>query len=249
VFDQNDVFFIADCHLDGSRPKVTALFVDFINAINGAGELWILGDLVEYWIGDDAGNPKLTDAFTALTHLSDSGTTVYVTHGNRDFLLGEAFGNAIGASVTSDDQSLVELGGKPLLLMHGDTLCTDDKAYQQLRSMLRSPQWQNDFLSKTIDERIAMAQALRDQSQEATSEKTSAIMDVNDEAVAEAFRHEGVQTLIHGHTHRPNTHAHSVDGTACTRIVLGDWHEDHAMVVHGRRDNDRPELRRFPFSA
>ena len=245
MFNQNDTFFIADCHLDGSRPGLSALFTQFLDAITGAGELWILGDFVEYWLGDDAGNNDLNPVFDALAARQAAGMCIHLMHGNRDFLIGQDFGDRIGAAVHTDDEQLIQLGDESVLLMHGDTLCTDDTDYQQLRRMLRSNDWQQNFLSLSVDERQETAKSLRDESRTATSGKSQGIMDVNESAVHDALTRTGVHTIIHGHTHRPNTHTKAVNGHNVTRIVVGDWHDDHAMVAHSTGTNVR--LRRFPF--
>lgn len=148
-------------------------------------------------------------------------------HGNRDFLLGEAFAEHAGATLHRADEVTVELDGESTLLLHGDTLCTGDTDYQSLRVMLRDPAWQDDFLGKTPAERLDAARALRERSREATAGKAGGIMDVDEQAVADAFRRSGCRTLIHGHTHRPADHA----TPGGRRLVLGDWHEDHAVII------------------
>lgn len=245
MFTEQDTFFIADCHLDGSRPDVSALACEFFKAIEGAGALWIVGDFVEYWLGDDAGNPQLNHVFDAVAKLASLGTTVTVMHGNRDFLLGDAFGQRIGGTVLSDDATVTQLPQGPVSVMHGDTLCTDDVGYQQLRTLLRSSAWQTDFLGKSVAERVETAKALREKSQSATAAKTDGIMDVNAVAVEDAFLASNTRTLIHGHTHRPNTHELEINAQACRRIVLGDWHSDHARVAHSSPSGIA--LKTFPF--
>lgn len=247
VFNSNDTFLIADCHLDGSRPEITELFTQFVGAIQGASALWIVGDLVEYWLGDDAGNPALHSAFEALSIRCSEGTEVHLMHGNRDFLLGQQFADSIGASLHTDDEVRLNLGRDEQLVMHGDTLCTDDVDYQRLRTLLRSSQWQDTFLALSVPERIEAANALRDKSRDATAEKNQTIMDVNNDAVVSCFERTTTGTLIHGHTHRPATHEHFIKGETHQRIVMGDWHDDHAMVVHHGRDG--LSLRRYPFKG
>ena len=245
MFSANDTFLIADCHLDASRPGLTQLFTQFLNAIEGAGAVWILGDLVEYWLGDDAGNTELSAAFDALAATQAAGTEVHLMRGNRDFLLGPNFAKRLGATLHSDDEVLMPIGGNNVLLMHGDTLCTDDADYQTMRHRLRSAQWQQNFLSLSVQEREQTAQALREQSRSASAQKSSGIMDVNEKAVHDAFNRTGVHTLIHGHTHRPNTHSHKVNERDTTRIVVGDWHDDHAVVAHSA--GHEVSLKTFPF--
>jgi len=244
--DSNDTFLVADCHLEGSRPRVSELFIQFLNDIKGAGQLWILGDFVEYWLGDDAGNPELNSVFEALSALVHAGTSVNFMHGNRDFLLGDEFGKQFNTTVHRSDELCIRLpNNETVLLLHGDTLCTDDVEYQKLRQMVRSDEWQQPFLNQSISERKATAQSLRDISRDATAGKSQTIMDVNPHAVAEAFSRTGVNTMIHGHTHRPNTHQPLSHAEDYVRMVLGDWHDDHAMVAHA--NSHGLSLRRFPF--
>ncbi len=246
MYTASDTFLVADCHLDGSRPQVSELFIQFLQTIEGAGQLWILGDFVEYWLGDDAGNPELNAVLDALKKRIESGTDVHFMHGNRDFLLGARFGEQLGATVHKDDELNITLpNDERVLLLHGDTLCTDDVEYQKLRQLLRSDQWQKPFLNQSISERIETAKSLRDKSRDATADKSQTIMDVNTEAVSDAFMRTGVTTLIHGHTHRPNTHSSTINEKPCTRMVLGDWHDDHAMVAHASPIG--LELVQYPF--
>ena len=245
MFSASDRFLIADCHLDGSRPGLNTLFTEFLHAIQGAGELWILGDFVEYWLGDDAGNPALNPVFDALAATQAAGTDVHLMRGNRDFLLGESFAERLGVKVHTADEVLIPFGDENVLLMHGDTLCTDDADYQQLRRLLRSEKWQQHFLSLSVQERIETAQELRSQSKAASADKSQDIMDVNDQQVRDTLARTEVHTLIHGHTHRPNTHALDVNAKRCERIVVGDWHDDHAVVAHS--SGDGVCLRTYPF--
>jgi len=180
----------------------------------------VLGDLFEYWIGDE----DLETPFNALIagflrRLADSGTRVRLMHGNRDFLLAQAFCEASGAQLLADPTVI-----DGTLLMHGDTLCTDDHDYQAWRHTARSAEWQRAFLAKPLGERRATVQGLRDKSKEVIQAKPAEIMDVNDAAVREAFRRHGVTRLIHGHTHRPGLHRLEVDGRRCERWVLPDWY-------------------------
>lgn len=226
---------------------MSELFIQFLNDISGAGQLWILGDFVEYWLGDDAGNPELTSVFDALRSLVKTGTRVDFMRGNRDFLLGDEFGKQFNARVHKSDELCISLpNDETVLLLHGDTLCTDDVEYQTLRHMLRSDEWQQPFLNQSISERAAIAQSLRDKSRDATAGKSHTIMDVNADTVTDAFSRTGVSTIIHGHTHRPNSHQHIHGGENYTRLVLGDWHNDHATVAHASPEG--LSLRRFPFA-
>lgn len=185
-----------------------------------AGALYVLGDLFEYWVGDD----DLDDPFNAVVagffrRFSDSGKKLYVLHGNRDFLVGERFSRETGA-VLLEDPSLVG----DTLLMHGDTLCTDDLDYQAWRRTARSPAWQREFLAKPLVERRQVVRGLREKSKEVIQAKAADIMDVNDGAVRDALRRHGAARLIHGHTHRPGHHTVEVDGRRCERWVLPDWY-------------------------
>ncbi len=217
--------FVADLHLSAERPQTIRLFLDFLaGAARGAEALYILGDLFEAWLGDDLVLPEYRPVIDALRALSDSGTAVYVMHGNRDFLLGKTFEQMSGCHLI-DDPLCIDLYGTPTLLMHGDLLCTDDQPYQAMRSQLRDPAWIAGFLAKSAEERIAFARQLRERSRKETGEKDETIMDVNPQAVENTLRQYGVSRLIHGHTHRPATHTHPVDGHNATRYVLPEWND------------------------
>ena len=217
--------FISDLHLLQDRPQANERFFDFLEReAAGADALYILGDFFEYWIGDD----DLAEPFHAviaglLRDLTRAGTELYLMHGNRDFLIGKDFCKATGARLLGDP-SVLEFNSEKILLMHGDTLCTDDHDYQAWRRTARSVEWQEDFLSKSIPGRRAAVMGLREKSKEVIQAKPADIMDVNAGAVAEAFRRHGVRRMIHGHTHRPGRHAHTVDGRKCERWVLPDWY-------------------------
>jgi UDP-2,3-diacylglucosamine hydrolase len=217
--------FISDLHLSAERPAANERFIAFLeDEARGADALYILGDFFEYWIGDD----DLGDAFNAviaglLRDLTRSGVALYLMHGNRDFLLGERFCAATGG-VLLTDPVVVEVEGERTLLMHGDTLCTDDTDYQDWRRTARSPAWQAEFLGRTLAGRRQTILELRAKSKEVIQAKPAAIMDVNQEAVREAFRRHEVRRLIHGHTHRPGKHALEVDGKPRERWVLPDWY-------------------------
>ena len=221
------VFFISDLHLCVERADITQLFDRFIDEAAPAAErLYILGDLFEYWIGDDQLDidPLARSVATKLSALAAKGTKCFFMHGNRDFLIGERFTREAGLEILADPTP-IEISDANVLLMHGDTLCTDDVAYQSFRAQVRSPVWQQAILAKAIAERVALAHSLRSQSDIEKSMKADAIMDVNADAVAEAFRRCKSPVLVHGHTHRPATHEHQVDGHLYVRRVLQDWHE------------------------
>ena len=217
--------FISDLHLCPTRPAINTLFTRFLQDIAPQAEaLYILGDFFEYWAGDDdLANPFHLTITSALAQLAARGTRIYLMHGNRDFLLSDAFMRAAQATWLPDPTP-IDLYGVPTLLMHGDTLCTDDVAYQEFRSMVRSAEWQRNFLAQPLAERKAQIDALRKRSTVEKSHKTEAIMDVNPEAVANVLRTHGYPRLIHGHTHRPVRHVHPVDAQSCERWVLPDWY-------------------------
>ena len=228
--------FISDLHLDDSRPDITAQFLQFLEAeAANADALYILGDLFESWIGDDAADASQSSAILGLRSLTQRGVPCFVMHGNRDFLLGEQFCQRSGARLLADPLMLT-LYGADVLVMHGDALCTDDHAYQQLRATVRDAGWQRQFLALGISQRRALAGAARDGSKAHLAAAAYTITDVNADSVATVLRESGAVTLLHGHTHRPAVHAFSVDGRDCTRIVLGDWHTQGSVLrwtAHG----------------
>ncbi len=224
--------FISDCHLCESRPHITQAFIAFLaNTAANAQALYILGDLFEYWAGDDViATGMHQPVIQALKKLSSTGVQIFFMHGNRDFLLDDGFVSAAGVTMLPDP-SLVKLFGKPVLLSHADALCTDDIAYQQFRAEMRKAVWQTQFLNEPLAKRIAYIEELRAKSEQEKSSKSMEIMDVNASAV-DALLHEfGYPPLfIHGHTHRPNTHTHKLDGNVCERWVLGDWYEQGSYL-------------------
>jgi len=237
-------WFIADLHLDATRPGVMQCLFALLEQIEGrADALYILGDLFEYWIGDDAlGTPHAAvfqALVTRLRHVSDSGVRLYFQHGNRDFLVGEQFAEATGCALLPEQQ-VIDLYGTPTLLLHGDTLCTDDVEYQQVRKLFRNPQWQQQFLALPLAERIRQAKAMRAQSRQSMQGKTEAILDVNQQAVEATLRSAGVTCMIHGHTHRPAVHDFLLDDLRVQRVVLGDWHEAKGSFL--RMDADTMTL-------
>jgi len=231
--------FISDLHIDASRPAIVGQFLDFLaTEAKRAEALYILGDLFESWVGDDAPDAAQSAAIAGLHLLTSHGVPCFVLHGNRDFLLSEQFCRLSGA-VLLPDPLIVTLYGEPVLVMHGDALCTDDRAYQRLRATVREADWQRRFLALSVESRRALAGAARVGSQEHTATLEYAITDVNPDSVATAMRNAGTATLLHGHTHRPAIHAFEVDGRPCTRIVLGDWYDQGSLL---RWDRNGPEL-------
>ncbi len=226
--------FISDLHLDTSRPDITRLFLRFLESeARIADALYILGDLFEAWVGDDDPCEVGSTVAGALRQLSDAGVPLYFMRGNRDFLLGQAFAQRAGMRILSDPAVIV-LDGKPVLLMHGDLLCTADTAYQAFRTQTRNPAWQQQFLSQPLQARLAFAAQAREASKSRQDElrgdggnaRFEAITDVSPAAVAGTFALLGVDTMIHGHTHRPRIHAEGEN----TRIVLGDWYEQGSVL-------------------
>ena len=231
--------FISDLHLDETRPQIVDLFVRFLaNEARKADALYILGDLFESWIGDDDDAPLATRVAHALRSLRDGSVPIYFMHGNRDFLLGAEYAKRAGIELLADP-TIVEFDGERTLLMHGDTLCTDDVEYQKFRGLVRNPAWQQQFLAKPLAERRAFAAQARGESRKQTAMKAAEIMDVNQGAVESAMRTHGVRRLIHGHTHRPATHRFDLDGQAAERIVLGDWFEQSSVFTWPRLSADR----------
>lgn len=223
--------FISDLHLDAERPESTELFGRFIDEqARNADALYILGDLFEAWVGDDDSSDTGTVVAEKLLGLRAVDVPVYFMHGNRDFLLGRDYARRAGMTLLPDP-AVVMLHGKPVLLMHGDTLCSDDVAYQAFRSQTRDPRWQRKFLSQPLSARLAFAQQARTGSQahqEGLKEQGTmeAITDVNTATVESTFARFGIDRMIHGHTHRPAVHAHA-NGE---RIVLGDWYEQGSVL-------------------
>lgn len=233
--------FIADLHLDDARPGITDLFERFLasDEARSASALYILGDLVEAWIGDDDDAALPSRIAQATRTLNDAGVPVYFMAGNRDFLLGEAFAGRAGMTLL-DDGTVHEIEGVPTLLMHGDVLCTDDVEYQAVRAQVRTPAWKAQILSMPLDARRAFAAKARSDSKSRTGRIDETIMDVNQDAVDGAMRGAAVHRLIHGHTHRPAIHAFGLDGLPAQRIVLGDWYEQGSVLVI---DGDSVDLR------
>jgi UDP-2,3-diacylglucosamine hydrolase len=234
---------ISDLHLTEERPEANERFIALLEDKGRAADaLYILGDFFEYWIGDDdLGEPFNAVVAALLKDLTRRGVPVYLMHGNRDFLIGERFCAATGASLLQDP-TIADLGGVKTLLLHGDTLCTDDVEYQAWRRQARDPAFQAAFLAKPLAERRKAVGQMREKSKQVVQEKTAEIMDVNDDAVRQALRTHGVRRLIHGHTHRPGRHTLEVDGQRCERWVLPDWYGRGGYL---QVDRGNPRLVRF----
>jgi UDP-2,3-diacylglucosamine hydrolase len=218
--------FLSDLHLEDCRPQTTEWLMAFLDGpARSADAVYILGDLFEYWIGDDAVPPNAADLAAVTSGLAGDGLPIYFQHGNRDFLLGEDYAARAGFTLLPET-IVVDLYSNPTLLMHGDALCTDDETYQAFRRQSRDPAWQAAVLAMTVEERIAMARNARDASMAHKGETGMDIMDTNEDAVRAAFTEHRVSHMIHGHTHRPAEHRHELPGGKFgTRIVLADWYD------------------------
>lgn len=230
------VAFIADLHLTMERPAGVALFTEFLGEAAGQLEhLYILGDLFEYWVGDDgAAEPEFAPILTALRQATTRGLPISVMHGNRDFLLSRKFTRTTGCILLRDPHPIT-LFGTRVLLSHGDALCTDDTEYMALRRRLRNPFWQWLILRRSLAARMAMARRLRRESSMATSQKPEMIMDVNTNAVRALLGRHRVRQLIHGHTHRPGRYQLDGPEGVLERVVVGDWYEGSSILVAGPR--------------
>jgi len=233
------IHFISDLHLAPQSPGTTRIFLDYLkNQAQSVERLFILGDLFEVWPGDDVINNTedifLRSVVNALRTVSNAGVKLSLMHGNRDFLLDKEFAALCGARLLPDPYVLT-LPEWQFVLSHGDSLCTDDKEYQSFRAQVRSPAWRQAFLEKPLAERTTIANTLRQQSEISKREKLQQargyVMDLNPAATDDFLREHGYATFIHGHTHRPATHDHLVDGIHVERWVLADWHEDRGEYL------------------
>ena len=214
---------ISDLHLTPESPETLAYFHRFLESLGDIDSLYVLGDLFEYWLGDDAGetlgHSPVEDALKDLTNV---GTPVRVMPGNRDFLLGQEFAYRTGSTILKD-ATVQPFFDRQVLLLHGDSLCTDDEAHRKFRFIVDQPEWRLAFLDKPISERDDIGRAIRFRSNIEKRYKTSRIMDVNQNAVEAALKLTEARLLIHGHTHRPGIHKWTLNGRTCSRVVLGDW--------------------------
>ena len=224
--------FISDLHLSAGRPELNGLFLSFLrHRVRSEDSLYILGDLFEAWLGDDSATEDQLTAIEALRAVSAAGTPLFFMHGNRDFLAGAGFEQMTGCRILPEP-TVITLSGEPVLLMHGDSLCTDDVEYQAYKARVRQPAFLQQFLALPLEQRRAIAQSYRAESAKSTRRKPMEIMDVNAEAVMDAMRAQGVKRLIHGHTHRQAMHDFTLDGAAAQRIVLGDWDDTGCVLTH-----------------
>jgi UDP-2,3-diacylglucosamine hydrolase len=237
--------FISDLHLDGTRPDITAQFLDFLEReARRAQALYILGDLFEAWIGDDDPDPDKRRVIQGLRAVKNAGVPTFLIHGNRDFLIGKRFCRETGVQLLTDG-TVIDLYGRRVLLMHGDLLCTDDHAYQRLRRIVRNPIVQFVMRRLTLRRRQKLAERMRAGSKEHIASMDIAapqIMDVNQDEVRRTLARFGVDCIIHGHTHRPAVHELQIDGNAAVRIVLGDWYEQGSVLRWNERGFDLASL-------
>ena len=225
-----NTLFISDIHLNGQQPEITEQFLAFLSReARQAEKLYILGDLFEFWIGDDDPDPTYARVQAELKSLTRSGVPCYVMHGNRDFLLGKEFCKRTRCQLLKDG-TVIELYGQHILLCHGDVLCTDDVSYQRLRRIVRNPLTQGLLRLLSLKQRQQLACRMRTASQKHTQQTMSSIMDVNQQAVVQYMQNAQVQWLIHGHTHRPHIHQHVLGPDKGTRIVLGDWYQQGSVL-------------------
>ncbi|MBJ7539490.1 UDP-2,3-diacylglucosamine diphosphatase [Marinomonas transparens] len=214
-------YFISDLHLSNKRPDLIRAFIqmtDELIAKNAKAELYILGDFYEAWIGDDFHADWNTQIETALSKVTQSDISLFFLHGNRDFLIGKAWLERVGAKLITE-QTTLSCDKHSILLTHGDEYCLEDIEYQTFRAMVRSAAWQDQILAMPLEQRIAMAAKLRNDSKSMSADKSSSIMDVTESSVQQSLKLHNSKTLVHGHTHRPATHKHKQS----LRCVLGDW--------------------------
>jgi len=226
--------FVSDVHLQPAMPRTADAFLRFLrDHAPHAARLYVLGDLFEYWAGDDdLDAPLHRQVVEALAAVAAHGVQIGWIGGNRDFLLGERFAHAAGMQLLPDP-FVAELAGIRIALTHGDLQCSDDRAYQAFRKQVRDPQWQRDFLAQPLAQRKAIIEGMRAGSRAAQREKSYEIMDVNEGAIADLFAQSGARVVVHGHTHRPATHCYPVDGAQRVRHVLPDWDLDSTPARGG----------------
>lgn len=228
----SETLFIADLHLPPYPSALSQMAIDFFqHRASQAEAVYILGDLFEVWLGDDDDTPIYQTILMQLRQLTAQGISVTVLHGNRDFLLGQGFAQRTGCILVEEDSLVIDLYNIPVLLMHGDTLCTLDTDYQAFRQQTRHPAWQQQFLAKPLNQRWQLAQQARAQSQAQTQNLSTLIMDVTFEAVVDTLKARDIFYLIHGHTHRPAIHEFSLIGQKAYRYVVGDWHIAQAIIL------------------
>ena len=235
--------FVSDVHLDAGAPEAVEQFLEFLRTHAADAEaLYILGDLFETWVGDDDPDPAKLRICAGLRALTANGVGCFVLHGNRDFLIGRDFCRKTGTRLLADPV-VADLDGERVLLTHGDALCTDDRSYQELRSTVRTPEWQRRFLALPVADRELLANQARAGSKNHISRAVPNIMDVNEDAVSTAYRATRVRRIIHGHTHRPGIHDTAIEGEPAQRLVLGAWYEQGSYIQY---ENGRYGLHSLP---
>ncbi len=236
--------FISDLHLDENAPEITAFFYSFLDKIApGAEKLFILGDFFEAWIGDDEQTALQVEVAAKLSRLNQAGTEIFLMHGNRDFLIGESYAQQCCATLLTDP-TVIDLYGRKALLIHGDSLCIDDKEYMKFRGFARSSAWQQQVLTRPLEDRKKMAMQMRQLSMAKNQGKTQEIMDVNQDEVIRVMQDHNVDLMIHGHTHRPAEHPIILNDQPASRIVLGDWHDTTWLL---NVSDTQPELTHLKF--
>ncbi len=230
-FKHMTIAFISDLHLSAARPSSISLFCNFMEvSATQLSKLYILGDLFDYWIGDDGAEALgFTRVEKALKQTSDSGTKIYFIAGNRDFLVGKAFAERTGVDILKD-KTILELYGQRVMIAHGDQFCIDDIAYIKARTHFLNPQWQLSVLKTPIEDRIQEAMRLRSESEQRKSGQSEEIMDVNQQEIIREFKKHDLDLMIHGHTHRPYVHQLEIDGRTCRRYVLGEWKTERSVI-------------------
>ena len=224
------ITFISDLHISESQPEIANQFIDFLdNCAQNSDALYILGDLFEYWIGDDNPDPYYKDIILCLNKYITNGIPTYFIHGNRDFLIGEKFSKDTGIKILKDP-SIIKINEERVLISHGDIFCTDDHEYQATRRVTRDPEWQKMMLKKSIREREDFALKVREKSKQSTKYLDENITDVNKKEINETFKNNNLAKIIHGHTHKPGIHNMLLDNTPHQRIVLGDWYEQGSIL-------------------
>ena len=234
--------FISDLHLWEQEPRLEKLFLQFmLQQASAADELYVLGDLFEAWIGDDAVDALAETVINAFSHYSNTGGKLYFLHGNRDFLLGDDFAVATGGTILKQPHSM-NLAGQSALLLHGDALCTQDVDYMAFRNQVRSAEWQQDFLTKSIAERQQIAREIRGESSARGKMLDTTISDVTESEVINLMQQYSVTLLLHGHTHRQARHPLTINGQSAERIVLGDWGATGSVLM---AENNQLDLVNF----
>ena len=222
--------FLSDIHVSDQHPEISQHLKEFLlKEESKTNAIYVLGDLFEYWLGDDDPNPSFAEIKNLLKKLSNKNISIFFMHGNRDFLIGESFAEETGCQILHDPY-VIDLFDKKILISHGDIFCTDDKEYQLFRNQTRDPAWKESILSKSLSFREEFAKKARLESSKHTNSKKNEIMDVNKDEILKMYEKYNVEIIIHGHTHRPAIHDIYFNGKDCQRIVLGDWYEQGSIL-------------------